>query len=237
MEITATIRPGTNRCQEMRETLEKYRNVIRDFNVLPRVIEEVAALMGIRGFCDSSDARSFALDVLRIDVRGPVGLHLTIVDLPGLISVESDEQSTEDIDAVHRLVETYMESHRTIILAVAQAGNDVANQPVIRKSRKYDPHGLRTIGIITKPDLINKGTENRIARLANNEDSIKLGLGFFLLKNPSPEPVLRLRRPDTPARVRILGYLVDFYDIQWQTWGVFRRRRQSRRRRDLHGRG
>ncbi|KAF4475542.1 Dynamin-A [Colletotrichum fructicola Nara gc5] len=156
MEITATIRPGTNRCQEMRETLEKYRNVIRDFNVLPRVIEEVAALMGIRGFCDSSDARSFALDVLRIDVRGPVGLHLTIVDLPGLISVESDEQSTEDIDAVHRLVETYMESHRTIILAVAQAGNDVANQPVIRKSRKYDPHGLRTIGIITKPDLINK---------------------------------------------------------------------------------
>ncbi|KZL85750.1 interferon-induced gtp-binding protein mx2 [Colletotrichum incanum] len=187
MEITATIRPGTNRCPEMRETLEKYRNVIRDFNVLPRVIEEVAALMGIRGFCDSEDARSFALDVLRIDVRGPVGLHLTIVDLPGLISVESDEQSTEDIDIVHRLVETYMESHRTIILAVVQAGNDVANQPVIRKSRKHDPHGLRTIGIITKPDLINKGTENRIARLANNEDSIKLGLGFFLLKNPSPK--------------------------------------------------
>ncbi|KAH0421643.1 dynamin GTPase [Colletotrichum camelliae] len=187
MEITATIRPGTNYSPEMRETLENYCNIIQDFKALPYVIEEVAALMGIRSFCDSADARSFALDILRIDVRGPVGLHLTIVDLPGLISVESDEQSTEDIDIVHRLVETYMESHRTIILAVVQAGNDAANQPVIRKSRKHDPHGLRTIGIITKPDLINKGTENRIARLANNEDSIKLGLGFFLLKNPSPK--------------------------------------------------
>jgi hypothetical protein len=37
-----------------------------------------------------------------------------------------------------------------------------------------------------KADLINKGTEGRIARLAKNEDTIKLKLGFFLLKNPGP---------------------------------------------------
>jgi hypothetical protein len=42
------------------------------------------------------------------------------------------------------------------------------------------------VGIITKPDLINKGTEGRIALLAKNEDTTKLKLGFFLLKNPSP---------------------------------------------------
>lgn len=46
--------------------------------------------------------------------------------------------------------------------------------------------GQRTVVIITKPDLINKGTEGRIARLAKNEDTIRLKLGFFLLKNPSP---------------------------------------------------
>lgn len=42
------------------------------------------------------------------------------------------------------------------------------------------------MGVITKPDLINAGTEPRIARLAKNLDGAKLNLGFFLLKNPSP---------------------------------------------------
>jgi hypothetical protein len=53
-------------------------------------------------------------------------------------------------------------------------------------ARKFDKDGQRTVGIITKPDLINKGTEGRIACLAKNEGTIKLKLGFFLLKNPSP---------------------------------------------------
>ena len=42
------------------------------------------------------------------------------------------------------------------------------------------------MGIITKPDLINEGTERRIARLAKNEDTTKLRLGFFLVRNPTP---------------------------------------------------
>ncbi|KAK1977459.1 P-loop containing nucleoside triphosphate hydrolase protein [Colletotrichum cereale] len=70
---------------------------------------------------------------------------------------------------------------------MVQAGNDIANQPIITKARDFDIDGLRTVGIITKPDLVNKGTEGRIARLANNRDNIKLGLGFFLLKNPTPQ--------------------------------------------------
>lgn len=45
---------------------------------------------------------------------------------------------------------------------------------------------MRTVGIITKPDLINTGTEQRIIRLAKNIDRTKLNLGFFLLKNPAP---------------------------------------------------
>ena len=42
------------------------------------------------------------------------------------------------------------------------------------------------MGIITKPDLINEGTQKRIALLAKNEDTTKLKLGFFLVKNPTP---------------------------------------------------
>jgi hypothetical protein len=142
--------------------------------------------MGVRGYSAFADASAFARDALRIEVTGPTGLHLRVVDLPGLIAVSSEEQSEEDVDAVHEMVTTYLQSSRTIILAVLQASNDMANQPIIKMARKHDPEGQRTVGIITKPDLINEGAEAKIARVAKNQDTIKLKLGFFLLKNPSP---------------------------------------------------
>lgn len=87
-------------------------------------------------------------------------------------------------------MDSYLESPRTIILAVVQANNDIANQGIIERSRKFNKGGQRTIGIITKPDLINHGAESRIAALAKNQDTTKLKLGFFLLKNLSPMELL-----------------------------------------------
>jgi hypothetical protein len=100
--------------------------------------------------------------------------------------VPKEEQTEDDVDTVHHLVDRYPENSRTIILAVVQAGNDVANQSIIRKSRKFDVDGKGTAGIITKPDPINEGSEKRIALLAKNQDTAKLKLGYFLLKIPSP---------------------------------------------------
>ena len=79
-----------------------------------------------------------------------------------------------------------MANPRTIILAVVQANNDIASQGIIQKSRRFDQVGERTVEVITKPDLINEGTQKRIALLAKNEDTTKLKLGFFLVKNPTP---------------------------------------------------
>jgi GTPase SAR1 family protein len=185
-QIVASIRADTSRKPESQEILQGYRKIMSDFSDLPAIIEEVSALMGLRSV-ENPNGSAFALDALRIEVSGSTGLHLTIVDLPGLISVPNEEQSDEDVEMVHRLVESYLQSSRTIILAVVQAGNDIANQPILRKAREFDPNGLRTVGIITKPDLINDGTEYQIARLVNNEGNVKLKLGFFILKNPSPK--------------------------------------------------
>lgn len=184
--IVASIRPHASRSNQSQESLLSFRKVVQDMAQLPSITHEVSKLMNIRGYTEESDAISFAPDALRIEISGPTGLHLSVVDLPGLISVANDEQSEEDVDAVHDMVNTYLQSSRTIILAVLQAGNDMANQPIIKLARKHDPDGQRTVGIITKPDLINEGAEPRIALVARNEDSIKLKLGFFLLKNPTP---------------------------------------------------
>lgn len=71
-------------------------------------------------------------------------------------------------------------------MAVVPASSDVDTQGILQQARHFDKTGLRTVGVITKPDLINAGTEPRVARLARNLDGAKLNLGFFLLKNPSP---------------------------------------------------
>lgn len=184
--ITASIRPHVSRTPEVQQTLASFRKEVADMSELPDIINQVSRLMKIRGYSDNNDAYAFAPDALRIEVTGPIGLHLSVVDLPGLISVANEEQTEEDVQAVHSMVTSYLQSSRTIILAVLQAGNDMANQPIIRLARTHDTLGQRTVGIITKPDLINEGAETKLARVAKNEDNIKLKLGFFLVKNPSP---------------------------------------------------
>jgi hypothetical protein len=91
-----------------------------------------------------------------------------------------------DVELVANLVDSCLESPRTIILAVIQATNDIANQKMIQRARKFSGAGQRTVGIITKADLINKNTEPRIVLLAKNKDTTRLKLGYFLLKNPTP---------------------------------------------------
>lgn len=184
--ITASIIPHPCRLDVSKCQLRSFHATITDYSELPGVIGAAGELMGLRGYGGNKDGPVFVGDVLRIKVVGRTGLHLSIVDLPGLISTASEEQTQADVDIVHRMVDAYIEKPRTIILAIVQASNDIANQSIIRKSKDFDKAGQRTVGVITKPDLINKGTEGRIALLAKNQDTTKLQLGFFILKNPTP---------------------------------------------------
>lgn len=169
--------------------------------------------MGVRTSESEADAPAFAADVLRLELVGNTGLHLTIVDLPGLISVSEDER---DVQLVSDLVDSYLESSRTIVLAVVPASSDVDTQGIMQRARHHDKDGVRTVGIITKPDLINAGTEQRVARLAKNMDRTKLNLGFFLLKNPALAELLRGITPDARQRAEH-----DFFSSEpWSGLGL-----------------
>lgn len=66
------------------------------------VIEDVSGLIGISG--GSNDARpAFGSDVLRIEVRGPFGLHPSTVDVLRLISDLNEEQTDDDVQTAHSL--------------------------------------------------------------------------------------------------------------------------------------
>jgi GTPase SAR1 family protein len=182
--ITAEILPSPLRTEDERHRMASFKRQLGGIGDLPQVIQEASALMEIRDHATADPgALAFAADVLRLEVVGDTGLHLTVVDLPGLISVS---ENPDDMELVANLVDGYLESSGTIILTVVPASNDIDTQSIIQRARKFDKEEVRTVGIITKPDLINKGTESRVAALAENLDRVKLKLGVFLLKNPSP---------------------------------------------------
>ncbi len=167
--IVATIIPHALRGDASKKKLQEFHRVIAGFEELPGVIAAAGEQMGLRGYGKNVEGPAFEEDVLRLRMTAKTGMHLSIVDLPALIINASEEQTEQDVATVHRMVDNYIKKDRTIILAVVQASNDIANQSIIKKSKHYDEAGQRTVGIITKPDLINQGAEGRIAALAKNQ--------------------------------------------------------------------
>ena len=45
--------------------------------------------------------------------------------------------------------------------------SDVATQEILELANDADPHGDRTLGVLTKPDLVDKGAEPRVIDLVD----------------------------------------------------------------------
>ncbi|TKA68512.1 hypothetical protein B0A55_08173 [Friedmanniomyces simplex] len=185
VSISTKIIPDKQRPSTEKKRLEQLRSTIVDFIELPNLMEEATNLMGL-GDDGSGTARAFSRDVLGIEIAGPGRPHLTLVDLPGLIHSENKMQSKEDVELIRGLVDDYIKEKRTIIMAVVSAKNDYAKQIILKNCRDIDPKGNRTIGIITKADFLESGSENEASwiKLAGNKD-IFFELGWHMLKNRS----------------------------------------------------
>ena len=185
--ITIKVIPDAERPQVERNHIEAFQESISDFEELPSLMDKATTRMGINQN-PLSKSKAFAKDVLSIEIEGPSRPQLTLVDLPGLIQTETRGVSEEDVQLVTEITDHYISQPRTICLAVVSAGNDYANQGILKKVRKVDPEGDRTLGIITKPDRLpsGSGSEQAFLGLARNED-IYFKLGWHVLKNRSYE--------------------------------------------------
>ena len=178
-EVSVSIVPSQSRSESECQRLSEFRETLADLQEFPSLIEKAKDEMDT-----SAAASAFTSDVLRVEISGPDRPHLTIVDLPGLIHSENKQQSAADVELVRDLVHLYMENQRSIILAVVSAKNDYANQIVLKLAKEVDPQGLRTLGVITKPDTLPVGSESEtlFVALAKNED-VDFRLGWHVLRN------------------------------------------------------
>lgn len=180
--IKIRIVPGSKeeRSEADREKLLSFKvSVSAEHLQLGDIIESAKDAMGI-----GDSTKAFSSDILRLELSGPEQPHLTLVDLPGLLQAGSRSQSDKDSDTVKSLVLSYMRSPRSIILAVVSAKNDLNNQSITRYSREIDPNGVRTLGLITKPDTLDEGSDSErfYIELARNKE-VKFRLGWHVLRN------------------------------------------------------
>lgn len=111
-------------------------------------------------------ANTFSDDVLKIEICGPNQQHLSVIDVPGIFRNTTVGMTTDsDMEIVKNMVNHYMKNPRSIILAVIPANVDVATQEILKMAEKCDAKGQRTLGVLTKPDLVDRGAEHRVVDL------------------------------------------------------------------------
>uniref|UniRef100_A0A1I8ATP5 Dynamin-type G domain-containing protein n=1 Tax=Steinernema glaseri TaxID=37863 RepID=A0A1I8ATP5_9BILA len=59
------------------------------------------------------------------------------------------------------MILTYISRETCLILAVTPANSDLATSDALKLAREVDPEGRRTIGVLTKLDLMDEGTDAR----------------------------------------------------------------------------
>jgi dynamin 1/3 len=88
-------------------------------------------------------------------------LNLTLIDLPGLTKVPIGDQPVDIEQQIKAMIFLFIKKESCLILAVTPANTDLANSDALKLAKEVDPQGLRTIGVITKLDLMDEGTDAR----------------------------------------------------------------------------
>lgn len=99
---------------------------------------------------------------------------LTVIDLPGITRIPIGDQPKNIERITKDLVTRYCKDERTIILCVIPANADMTTSESLQLAQELDPEGVRTVGVITKIDIMDKGTDAR-KMLLNKEVPLKLG--------------------------------------------------------------
>ncbi len=118
--------------------------------------------------------KSISAEPIFLRIYSPKVTDLTLVDLPGMIRIAIDDQPPDIDMMIRNLILEYIANPNAIILAITPANSDLANSDALRIAKEVDPLCQRTLGVITKLDLMDKGT-NAVEILMNKTFPLKYG--------------------------------------------------------------
>uniref|UniRef100_A0A8C6HLP3 Interferon-induced GTP-binding protein Mx1 n=1 Tax=Mus spicilegus TaxID=10103 RepID=A0A8C6HLP3_MUSSI len=106
--------------------------------------------------------------LISLDVSSPNVPDLTLIDLPGITRVAVGNQPADIGHQIKRLIKTYIQKQETINLVVVPSNVDIATTEALSMAQEVDPEGDRTIGVLTKPDLVDRGAEGKVVDVVQN---------------------------------------------------------------------
>ncbi|PKS05233.1 hypothetical protein jhhlp_008604 [Lomentospora prolificans] len=146
---------------------------ITDFTSVQRTLTELNQAV--------PDSICVSDDPIRLSIYSPNVPDLSLIDLPGYIQVVGENQPLELKQKISELCDKYIKAPN-VILAVSAADVDLANSTALRASRRVDPRGERTIGVVTKMDLVEPARGSSI--LKDKQYPLRLGYVGVVSKAP-----------------------------------------------------
>lgn len=143
-----------NPIEEYAQFLHKGDNKFWDFDMVRKEIEAETDR-------ETGYNKGISNKPINLRVYSPHVLNLTLIDLPGLTKVAVGDQPEDIENQIKSMLMQYITRENTIILAVTPANQDLANSDALKLAREVDRDGQRTIGVITKLDLMDAGTDAR----------------------------------------------------------------------------
>ncbi|XP_058041729.1 interferon-induced GTP-binding protein Mx1 isoform X1 [Ahaetulla prasina] len=119
--------------------------------------------------------------LITLEISSPDVPDLTLIDLPGITRVAVGNQPQDIGNQIMKLIQSYITKQETINLVVVPSNVDIATTEALKMAQTVDPEGERTLGILTKPDLIDEGTENETVDVVRNQ-RVPLKKGYMIVK-------------------------------------------------------
>ncbi|PAN48371.1 hypothetical protein GQ55_9G391400 [Panicum hallii var. hallii] len=137
--------------QEYAEFLHLPKRRFTDFSLVRKEIEDETDRL-------TGKTKQISPVPIHLSIYSPHVVNLTLIDLPGLTKVAIEGQPESIVQDIENMVRSYVDKPNCIILAISPANQDIATSDAIKLARDVDPTGERTFGVLTKLDLMDKGT-------------------------------------------------------------------------------
>ncbi|XP_032631206.1 interferon-induced GTP-binding protein Mx2-like [Chelonoidis abingdonii] len=120
-------------------------------------------------------------ELISLEISSPNVPDLTLIDLPGIARVAVGNQPQDIGEQIKKLIKKFIAKQETINLVVVPSNVDIATTEALKMAQEVDPEGERTLGILTKPDLVDRGTESSVVDIVQNL-VIHLRKGYMIVK-------------------------------------------------------
>jgi len=178
-QVLAAPAEGEERREEWGEFLHLPGKKFFDFSeIRDEITRETERLVGTN--------KNISNKSINLKIFSPYVLDLTLVDLPGITKVPTGDQPDDIEDQIRSMCHEFISNPNAIILAVTAANGDLVNSDGLKMARAVDPDGDRTIGVLTKVDIMDHGTD--AVDILNNR-VVPLRRGYIAVKNRSQKAI------------------------------------------------